>query len=54
MITGDYPGTALNIARQIGLTPADRVITGIELDQMDDKELRKQIGNTSNLLQGCS
>ena len=47
MITGDYPGTALNIARQIGLTPADRIITGVELDQMDDKELRKQIGNTA-------
>ena len=47
MITGDYPGTALNIARQIGLKPADRVITGIELDQMDNKELRKQIGNTA-------
>jgi Ca2+-transporting ATPase len=47
MITGDYPGTALNVARQIGLKPADRVITGIELDQMDNKELRKQIGNTA-------
>ena len=47
MITGDYPGTALNIARQIGLTPIDRVLTGVELDQMDDKELRKQIENTA-------
>ena len=47
MITGDYPGTALNIARQIGLTPVDRVITGVEMDRMDDEELRKQIGNTA-------
>jgi Ca2+-transporting ATPase len=43
MITGDYPGTAQNIARQIGLTPYDQVITGPELDQMDDVELRRRI-----------
>lgn len=43
MITGDYPGTALNIARQIGLTPTDKVITGIELDNMSDSELKQQI-----------
>jgi Ca2+-transporting ATPase len=42
MITGDYPGTAQNIARQIGLTPHDQVITGPELDQMDDVELRRR------------
>lgn len=43
MITGDYPGTAQNIARQIGLEPADRVITGAELDKMSDAELQQQI-----------
>jgi Ca2+-transporting ATPase len=43
MITGDYPGTAQNIARQIGLAPYDQVITGPELDQMDDIELRRRI-----------
>jgi len=31
MITGDYPATAQKIARQIGLTPHDRYITGLEL-----------------------
>ena len=30
MITGDYPGTARNIARQIGLKKADAWITGPE------------------------
>ena len=43
MITGDYPGTAQNIARQIGLTPADSIITGPELEQMDDAELQQRI-----------
>lgn len=47
MITGDYPGTALNIARQIGLLTPDRVITGSDLDKKDDKELHEQIGNTA-------
>lgn len=46
MITGDYPGTALNIARQIGLTPADNVITGSDLDSMDDAELAQRIKTT--------
>jgi len=47
MITGDYPGTAQNIARQIGLKPSDQVITGPELDQMDDIELQRRITTVS-------
>ncbi len=43
MITGDYPGTAQNIARQIGLVPNDEVITGPELDKMEDQELQRRI-----------
>ena len=43
MITGDYPGTAQNIARQIGLTPSDKFITGSELDHLDDAELQKRV-----------
>ena len=43
MITGDYPGTARNIAQQIGLKPADEIITGSELDAMSDEELRLRI-----------
>ena len=43
MITGDYAGTAKNIARQIGLTPADNVISGPELDEMSDDELKERI-----------
>jgi len=43
MITGDYPATAQNIAKQIGLTPHDAFITGPELDAMDDAELAERI-----------
>ena len=43
MITGDYPLTAQNIARQIGLADSARYITGPELDEMDEDELRKRI-----------
>ncbi|HET7640647.1 MAG TPA: cation-translocating P-type ATPase, partial [Ktedonobacteraceae bacterium] len=43
MITGDYPGTARNIARQIGLKPQDEYITGPELDAMNDTELQERI-----------
>lgn len=43
MITGDYPGTAMNIARQIGLKPADTYITGPELDAMDDTTLQERM-----------
>jgi Ca2+-transporting ATPase len=47
MITGDYPVTAQNIARQIGLQPADQVITGHELEQMSPVELRDRIQTTN-------
>ncbi len=43
MITGDYPATAQNIARQAGLENPDRVLTGPELEGMSDEELAKQI-----------
>ncbi len=46
MITGDYPGTARNIAAQIGLRPADLIITGPELDEMSDSELQQRIRTT--------
>ena len=46
MITGDYPATARNIAGQIGLQPLDQVMTGPELDRMDDVELQQRIRTT--------
>jgi Ca2+-transporting ATPase len=43
MITGDYPGTAMSIARQIGLKNPDHCITGRELEKLTDADLAKQI-----------
>jgi magnesium-transporting ATPase (P-type) len=39
MITGDHRGTAAAIGTQIGLQNPDRVMTGAELDAMDDATL---------------
>lgn len=47
MLTGDYSGTAQNIAKQIGLNGPDRVITGPELSSMSDDELMQRIKNTN-------
>jgi Ca2+-transporting ATPase len=47
MITGDYPGTARNIAHQIGLALADQIITGPELDAMSDEDLRNRIDSAN-------
>ncbi len=47
MITGDYPGTARNIARQIGLKKADAWITGPELEEMTELELQERINEVN-------
>lgn len=47
MITGDYPRTAGAIARSIGLLQPDhQVLTGTDLDQMDEQTLQAQVGRT--------
>ncbi|MCU0828865.1 MAG: HAD-IC family P-type ATPase [Tabrizicola sp.] len=43
MITGDHAGTAAAIAREIGLEHPDRVLTGAELDRMDDAALARAV-----------
>ncbi|MCL5281718.1 MAG: cation-translocating P-type ATPase [Planctomycetes bacterium] len=43
MITGDYPATAQSIGRQIGLRSVDEIVTGPELDRMDDEQLRQRL-----------
>jgi Ca2+-transporting ATPase len=47
MITGDYPVTAQNIARQAGIRSCEEVITGHELDTMGDDELKDRIRNVN-------
>jgi Ca2+-transporting ATPase len=39
MVTGDHPATALAIARDIGITSGERVVTGIEIDRLGEREL---------------
>ena len=43
MITGDYPVTAQNIGKQIGLKNIENYITGKELDTLTDEALKERI-----------
>jgi Ca2+-transporting ATPase len=47
MITGDYPNTARAIAETIGLLrPQHQVLTGAQLDAMDDATLQREVQRT--------
>ncbi|NNM01789.1 MAG: HAD-IC family P-type ATPase, partial [Gammaproteobacteria bacterium] len=46
MITGDHKGTAAAIGRQIGLLNPDQLLTGQELDAMDDGALAAAVVTT--------
>ena len=43
MITGDHPTTARSIAMQAGIKPLDQIITGAELDKIDEVELQRRL-----------
>jgi magnesium-transporting ATPase (P-type) len=47
MITGDHAATAREIARQLGLAEAPEVLTGAELERLDDAALRKAVGHVT-------
>jgi Ca2+-transporting ATPase len=47
MITGDYPGTALSIARQAGFHSGGGVMTGPELDAIPEAELKEKLKNVT-------
>ncbi|MFY9328461.1 MAG: cation-transporting P-type ATPase [Georgfuchsia sp.] len=48
MITGDHPGTALAIARQLGIVGAESIaLTGRELSDLDDEAMRRVASETS-------
>ncbi|MBS1187611.1 MAG: yloB [Burkholderiaceae bacterium] len=47
MITGDYPATAQNIARQAGISFDHGILTGTELDKLDDAALQTRIGTVN-------
>jgi P-type Ca2+ transporter type 2C len=46
MVTGDHPATATAIAREVGIV-ADRVLTGEELDRLDDAALSQSVRDVS-------
>ena len=46
MVTGDHPATAVAIAREVGIA-ADRVLTGEELDRLDDTALAQTVRDVS-------
>lgn len=45
MITGDYPETAVSIARLTNIK-SDKVLTGIEIEQLSDAQLGKAVSST--------
>jgi Ca2+-transporting ATPase len=45
MLTGDYPATARAIARRAGLPHADDVVTGAEIDALDDDALAARVAS---------
>ncbi len=46
MITGDNGNTAAGIAKKIGLNNDSEIITGAELEEMSDEELRERVKTT--------
>lgn len=46
MITGDHAGTAAAIGREIGLAKTERVLTGAEIDTLDEAALQEAVLKT--------
>jgi len=47
IITGDYPGTACGVARQIGLKNPNQFLTGNDLQILDEDELARRLKTTN-------
>lgn len=47
MVTGDHPSTAEAIATDLGLLNGRRVLSGPELDELDDEELQRIVGEVA-------
>lgn len=47
MITGDHPLTALTIAKELGITKEEKILTGAELSKMSPADLEKAVRDVS-------
>lgn len=47
MITGDHPLTALEIARQLGITENGRALAGVEIEKLSFDELKNAVNEVS-------
>lgn len=47
MITGDHAATACAVARELAITDSDRVLTGAQVDELDDEKLSQRIRDTA-------
>ncbi|GAB4572446.1 MAG: cation-translocating P-type ATPase [Anaerolineales bacterium] len=47
MITGDHPLTAIEIARQLGITENGRALTGVEIENLKPEELKNVVDEVS-------
>jgi magnesium-transporting ATPase (P-type) len=47
MITGDHAGTAMAVARQLGLENPSAILTGRDLDSLGDETLRLRVQDTA-------
>ncbi|MEU3983824.1 cation-translocating P-type ATPase [Streptomyces sp. NPDC026672] len=52
MITGDHPGTAESMARELGVLDGRRVVTGAELDDLDDHALDELLPDVGVVARG--
>ncbi|GBF34602.1 zinc and mercury transporting ATPase [Desulfocucumis palustris] len=43
MITGDHPYTALAVAKKVGISSGDKVLTGQDIDRLNDLELAEAL-----------
>ena len=43
MVTGDHPSTAVFISREVNISTGNKVLTGLELDNLTDEELQNTV-----------